>query len=612
MPTKPSASPRTKRGQDLRNGVLLGGAAALVLAAAVYEGFRAPSARTAVPDPTATLYRAGAPASIEDLPEPRRVVVLPGRITGADPRGQEFEALLRLHVALGLRDVHHGPVVLSWAPPGHEPLMDQLCADPGPLDPALAPWLTSGERPDPLGRPARQEDDLRLALEVHIGPEGLQLQVAGCSARKNRFSQVLEGRADHLDTHLRELLTWLAARLGVPDARPFEETWKRLPAFGGPAGRAYGRALVASFGGAPGGELSGAAQLGAEAAWLQAWLGPRDRRLEGLERATELRWSFTAAVEDAAWDYAHGDRIDLARAVLERLAPADERARPVELSLAAWLLDEGEHGASRQLVEQLPARWNHTTAAARLQARLAIGSGDPAAAEGCLETWLEADPESGEAWLMHGDVLAVRGERRAAAKAWQTAAELDEAQVRRALARRASTALARDEPGVFADVLDERDDGLGPPPAWLVELDAWMALQAGDVDRAAEGYASLLAPDAPERLRVNSCVAAIAAGRGAEAAACEDPSGSAWQRSRLTLALKSREPGLLPGYPPILDRDVEAQLELAPRHPAAVHAAWLVLGPHATAAERATMAAQWRVTHGAGPELPELAWVKEE
>ena len=611
MPTKPSARPRAKRGQDLRKGGLLGGAGALVLGAAVYGGFAAPGTRPAVPDPAAPVYRDGAPASIELLPSPRRMVVLPGRATGGDARASEFEALLRLHVALGLRDVHQGPVVLSWAPAAEGPLEPQLCAGPGPLDPELGPWLTSGERPDPLGRISRLEDDQRVALDVHIGPDGLQLEVSGCSARQNRFSQILHGRTDQLDSHLRELLTWMAARLGVPDARPFEETWGRLPAFGGPAGRAYGRALVASLGGTPGADLAGAAQLGAEAAWLQAWIGPEDERLEALQHATELRWSFTAAIEDSAWQHARAGRTDLARAVLERLAPADERARPVELTLATWLLDQGDHRAARQLVDQLPARWNHTSAAARLQARLALGSGDPAAAEGWLAAWLEADAEAGEAWLMQGDVLAGRGERRAAIKAWQTAAELDEEQGPRALARRAAVALARGEPQAFAALLDDRDESLGTPPEWMVELDAWMALQAGNPDRALIGYSSLLHLDAPERIRVNACVAAIVAGRGAGHEACDSLAGSAWQRSRLELALRSREPGLLPGYPPILDRAVEEQLALAPRHPAALQAAWVVLAPHASPEERAAMAARWRVAHGADEELPVLAWVKD-
>lgn len=583
-----------------------------MLGAALVAGFAGPGARPGVPDPAGPVYRAGAPASIEDLAEPRRMLVLPGRATDDDPRSREFEALLRLHLALGLRDVHSGPVLLSWAAPGEGPLDAQLCAAPNSLDADLGPWLSSGERPDPLGREARPEDDLRVALDVHIGPEGLQLQAIGCSARQDRFSQVIHGRPDQLDTHLGELLAWLASRLGVPDTRPFEETWRRLPAFGGPAGRAYGRALVSSLGGSPGPDLAGAAQLGAEAAWLGAWLGPEEQRLPGLQHGAELRWSFTAAVEDAAWLHARAGHVDLARAVLERLAPAEERARPVELALAAWLLDRGDHQGARRLLNQLPARWNHTTAAARLQARLALGSGDPAAAEGWLSAWLGADPDAGEAWLMQGDVLAGRGERRAALKAWQTAAELDEEQGPRALARRAADALARGEPGEFAELVDERGEALGPPPDWMRELDAWMALEAGDPDRAAAGYSSLLVDGAPERIRVNACVAAIAAGRGAGHEACAAPAGSRWQRSRLRLALKSREPGLLPGYPPILDGDVRAQLELAPRHPAALQAAWLVLAPHTTPAERAAMAARWRVSHGAGVVLPTLAWTKED
>jgi Tfp pilus assembly protein PilF len=612
MPMDPSKRPNAKRGQDLRNGVLLGAAAAVVFGGAIFAGFSAPGSSTATPEPTGPVYRDGAPATVDDLPEPRRMVVLPGRIHTDDPRGAEFEALLRLHLALGLRDVHSGPVALSWAPARGGSLEDRLCAGPGPLDPASGPWLLSGDRPDPLGRVARLEDDLRVSIDVRLGPEGLQLTAQGCSARSDRFSQVVEGRPDRLDVHLGELLTWLSSRLGVSDARPFEETWKRLPAFGGPAGRAYGRALVASLGGEAGADLGGAAQLGAEAAWLSAWLGPRSERLGTLLRATELRWSFTAAVEDAAWEHVDGGRPDLARAVLERLAPADERARPVELALASWLLDQGDHRACHRLLEQLPARWNRTTAAARLRSRLALGLGDAERAEGWIDAWLEADPEAAEAWLMRGDILSGKGERRAAEKAWLTAAELDDEQGRRALAREAAAAVDRGDPEVFAARLDERDDTLGPPPPWMIELDAWVALAAGDVDRAAQGYSSLAGPNAPERVRLNACIAAIRAGRGAEEAACGEAAGSPWQRSRIELALKSLEPGLLPGYPPILDRDVEDQLELAPRHPAAVHAAWLVLGPFAEPAERRALAARWRVAHGAGVDLPELAWIKDE
>jgi tetratricopeptide (TPR) repeat protein len=585
--------------------------AAGVLAAAVLAGFRSSSERTAVPDAAERVYRSTAPAALEDLPPPRRISILPGRIEGGDAREAEFEALLRLHLALGLRDVHPGPVVLSWAPLGEQPLEATLCAAAGPLDPSLGPWLSSGERPDPLGRDARPEDDVRVAADVRIGPEGLLLVVRGCSARSDRFSQVVEGPPDRLDTHLRELLAWLAARLGVPDVRAFEDTWRRLPAFGGPAGRAYGRALVASLGGSAGPELADAAALGAEAAWLGAWLGPPEARIAALQRASELRWSFTAAVEDEAWEHTRAGRSDLARAALERLATVKERARPVELSLAAAVLDAGDAEGARALAERLPPRWSSTTAAARLHSRLALGSGDAAAGERWLDAWLDADPEAAEAWLMRGDVLAGRGERRAAEKAWQTAAELDEDQGPRVVGRRAASAWARGEAASFAAGLEERDPALGPPPPWQAELEAWMALEGGDVNRAAEGYAALDRPGADERIRFDACVAAIAAGRGADSPACRDPAGTPWQRSRLLLSLKSREPGLLPGYPPILDREVEAQLALAPRHPAALDAAWQVLGPHLAPAERADLAARWRVAHGAGAPLPELLWVED-
>lgn len=582
-----------------------------MLFGSVLGGLESADAPTAVPDAANTVYRDAAPGSVEELPPPRRMVVLPGRVRSDRARASEIEALLRLHVALGLRDVHAGPVVLSWAPAGADELDDGLCARPGPLDPALAPWLESGDRPDPLGRPAEVHDDLRVALQVELLDEGIQLELIGCSARSDRFSQVVEGRLDQLDIHLAELLTWLAARVGVEDARAFEEAWRRLPAFGGPAGRAYGRALAGSQGGALHPDLIDASALGAEAAWLRAWLGSEDDRLATLLRATELRWSFTAAVEDAAWAHAERGRPDLARAVLERLAPADERTRPVELALAAGLLDRGAYRPARALVDRLPPRWNRTDAAARLQTRLALGLGDSAAAQAWLEAWIEADPESGEAWLMRGDVLASEGELKPARKAWARAAELDEEQWPRATARLAAQALDAGRPDTFAKLLDDRDDALGPAPDWLVELDAWMALQAGSFDRALQGYSSLLEAG-PDRIRLNTCVAALHAGRGKGEPACEPPAGTEWQRSRLQLALKSREPGLLPGYPPILDTEVEEQLDLAPRHPAALQAAWTVLGPHATPDERDALAARWRVAHGAGAELPTLAWIKDE
>ena len=553
----------------------------------------------------ASVYRsAPGPGALGELPPPVTLRVVPGRADPGDPIALELEAILRLHVALGLRDVHHGPLQVAWEPAAwldEEPLSSAVCGES-----TAQRWLGPHEVVDPGGRDEDPEDTITLGIRVDVDSERLvRAQVVGCTGSAARFSQIVVAKVGEADVQIRELLIWLSARMGVGDARELEGGWSQLPARSGPPLRAYGAALVGAMAGGPE-DLGDAAHVSAEAAWLQAWLGPPELRLDRLERSAQLRFAFTAAVEDAAELVARSDSKHLTRTLLDRLEPGPSRARPVELALAARLLAEGRPDHARLVLDRLSGPRAETTAAARLQSLTLLAAGAAGDAEAWADSWVAAEPDEAEAWLVRGRIDAALGRETLARDALLHAAKLGSDERSEALGHYAALALRT---GTVEEFLEKTAPVEGTPAdAMVLELRAFVALQAGRPEQALVELDEL-ATRGPlaGRLLLNRCIAALRSGRadglGLE---CGEVGRSPWQRAQMALALGSRRPGLLPGYPPELEVPVREQLERAPDHKTALDAAWRVLGPGADLDEQERLAAAWRVAHGGGVALPRL------
>lgn len=562
------------------------------------------------------------------LDDPTRLRFLPG-VAGYGGRADGLEAILRLHTYLAMRDVHAGPAELLWRPAvaweeGPEVVRD-VCAPPATRsvgEPEHG-WLLTGVRRDPLGRDLDPERDFRVLLRAENDDGELRVEAFACTASGQKRSEVFVARSGGEGVILRELCSWLAAIVGVPDPGEFETHWGREPAPRGPALSTYGELLARSLDvaglnprlpdRAPDSSLEEATAIVPEAAWLAAALSDdRTERRRLLRRAAALRVGFTAALEDLTWEQLADGRPELAAATLARLSDDEARLRPVELHLAAGLLAEGRAADCRALLAGLPRRWRATTAASRLHALALVQLGDPAEAVRWAAAWVDGDPESAEALLILGRSLAADGRLDEAGATWRRAARLDSRWRHAVVASWLAAAVEADRAGDVQRFLEElEEDGIQLPPE-VRELRAYAALRAGDPAAALEDYQALseLQPEVA-RLRLNRCISALLAGRPEPDGSCVEDAGTQLEVLQLTTAFESREVSL-PGIPRDTRTDVLALAELAPASPEVARAMMSVFGTSRNTAEqdRRMVLARWRLAVGAGvatPELPELA-----
>ncbi len=643
MSATPEASPTTKREGRFLIGFLLG--CALALAIGLVGGFATqpqppPSDDGASAVRALRVYPSGRQLSTPaELEEPVRVRFLNGIVGEGGSRAEGLEAILRLHGYLALRDVHAGPAELLWAPAVHvlgEVEPDALCGvgleSPDAFEPSSL--LVSGSRPDPLGRPFGGGDDLRVRMRVTMRDGREQVEAWVCAVQGARRTEVFVSRPGAEGTLLRELGTWLALTVGTPDPGEFPASWARDPAPRGPALSTYGGLLIESMrtddlsGRRGTASLAEATLIVPEAAWLAAWRPhPPAAPADLLRRAATLRVGFTAALEDlAAVRFAAGE-VDLGLAALARLAPERERRRPVELLVAASLVEDGRPADALAVLQELPPTWRATTAAARLHALARLDLDDAAVATRWTGAWVEADRESAEALVVHARALRDDGRRGAAGQAWRKAAKMDVRWRRAAIREWAAVAAADGDEAdvvVFLDELEETD-GVALEPA-LVELRGWAALRAGDPVRAMEEYGALLAATPPAeaagggeaddrrdrdrdpdraRWRLARCVAAMSAGQAGDGVeTCVDLDVPGLRGAQLAAAVASRSTGLLPGWRKDPKEDVEAALVAGPRDPEVAVAALHALGARddVTTAQQQAILARWRVA--AGPDIP--------
>ncbi|MCP4873711.1 MAG: hypothetical protein GY898_33915 [Proteobacteria bacterium] len=603
-------------------GLLLGCAVTLGVGALVGFATRAspPDGEGAITARSLQVYPSGRKLSTPtELHDPVRVRFLPGIVGEGGSRAEGLEAILRLHGFLAVRDVHSGPAELLWDPAAFllgDIEGDVLCGTE--LERTdLSGLLTSGVRPDPLGRPVVPADDLRVRLRVSIRDGREQVEAWVCAVQGTRRTEVFVGTPGKEGLLLRELGAWLASTLGTRNPGRFPDAWGRAPAPRGPATTTYGGLLVESMrtddlSGRTGSttSLSEATLIVPEAAWLAAWRpDPPGSRIELLRRASTLRVGFTAALEDLAAEWFVQGRTDLALASLARLAPEDSRRRPAELMMAAWLLERGDAPEALAVLQEMPAAWRTTSAAARLHALARLAVEQPDQATRWTAAWVEADPASAEALVVDGHALQRAGRINEAAGAWRRAARMD---VRwRTEAIRAWTASAANN-GTEAEVVEflnslEAEDGVALAPD-LVEFRAWGALRADQFVQAIDDFTALR--DDPERaLRAGRglCIASLRAGQG-DTSACEGVSFDGLRGAQLEAAIASRSQGLLPGWRKDPKLEVEYALGLGPRDPETAIAALHALGAREDTtyvAQEAALAA-WRVAVGAGVEAPEL------
>lgn len=601
---------------------LLGCSATLLLGAVVGFATRASPHHE---EGTATVrslqvYPSGRQLSTPTELEPvRRVRVLPGIVGEGGSRAEGLEAILRLHSFLALRDVHSGPAELLWSPAEFrlgDVEADVLCGSD--LENAdLRGLLDSGHRTDPLGRAFQPPDDLRVRLRVSIRAGREQVEAWVCAVQGTTRTEVFVGDPGAEGLLLRELGTWLAATLGTRNPGRFPDAWGRNPAPRGPAITTYGGLLVESMrtddlsrrtGSTT--SLNEATLIVPEAAWLAAWRpDPPGSRIELLRRASTLRVGFTAALEDLAAEWFRQGRPDLALAALARLAPEEGRRRPVELIMAASLLEGGEAPEALGVLQEMPAAWRATSAAARLHALARLAVEQPDQATRWTAAWVEADPESAEALVVDGYALQRAGRISEATGAWRRAARMDVRWREQAIG--AWTASAANE-GTEADVVAflrelQAEDGVALDPA-LLEYRAWAELRAGQFVGAMADFDTLR--DDPERaLRAGRgfCIASLRAGQG-DASACEGVSFEGLRGAQLEAAIASRSQGLLPGWRKDPKREVEYARGLGPRDPEVAVAALHALGAREDVlyVDQEAALAAWRVAAGPGVEAPEL------
>lgn|GEM_PF-2404852 len=600
--------------------MLLG--AAVVLTAALFLLFVLRKAEEpAAPSPS-PVYRVGGPErSLRVADAPRAVEFVAGRVGEGGDRARGTEAILRLHSALGLRDVYPGPISLHWAPawwPGEGDLADaNSCSPAGQADAGLPPRLRlrSGHAPDLLARPPEPHRTVRISLLVSDSGDVVRTVASLCTPRGTRRSEVFEDEAGHEGRLIRELLTWLSSQLEIDEVEPFLNTWGRPPAPAGPPMAAYREVLVESL--EPGERrrtpnaptLSQAARASGEAAWLAAWLGPRRLRLERLRQAMELRATFTAAIEDLGALELERGRTDLALAALERLSTEPERRRPSELLLIDRLLNAERVDDARRLLAALPDTFGDSPALARARTRVLLAEGDAEEAQVWAEAWLAASPTEPEALLLQGDALEARGRPEEAAAAWLEASVQDARRRGDALARLTASAIRRGDEATLLQRLDDIEEAEGRLEPAVRELRAYTALRQGGAGaaRAWRDYEILLATEpVSAEVPINACIAAVIAGIAGpdRPGVCAEVITTGWESAQLGAALGSRQPGLLPNYPPDVGAAVRRSAALAPRSAEATEALLHLDGPGGDAATQRALLGRWRVAVGADATAP--------
>jgi len=550
---------------------------------------------------------APAPGSLEDTAPAPNIVVLPGIVLADDDRMRNFEAILRLHTWLGLRDLRTGRASIAWLPPTRTDDPDAVVTRDCAAD------TTADRPPRSLSSPeavpataARPRETLLIRLALSREGDEFRLEGFACRPGGRVHRQVVRDAPDRLGRAQRELLTWLATQLDVADTTAWEEDWGRNPAPGGPVLTGYARALRASMGEeeVPEVSLDEAADTLAEAAWLTARLSddPEVARRR-LEHAVSLRIGFTAGLEDLAAVHIEANRVDLAEAALLRLRRTAPGSRPVEWFLAWALLREGRHEDAARLLRHLPEWLLPEETTARLWSAILPELERYEEGLRWVDAWITHDLQSGAAQLLRGEILAGLGQTEPTAVAYAKAAELDPALREEALQRWVVVRLSMGEDVEVARRLAE--DELVEATPTLLEMRAFAALRAGDAAAAAKDYQALteLQPEVV-RHRMNRCAAALAAGLvPAEPDPCAQLPDERLSGNLLEAAALSRVP----------ERTVEQFLELmdraeragrdAPLDPLAADAVLQVAGPFREDEERERLQGLWRLAVGADRRL---------
>jgi tetratricopeptide (TPR) repeat protein len=544
---------------------------------------------------------APAPGSLaEPAPSPR-IVVRPGILLDDSERMRNFEAILRLHTWLGLRDLRTGQASIDWVPAivadDADPFVDSDCE--GGLAATLGGRLDSPPAVPATAANPRRTLIIRLALTLE--GDDLRIEAFGCNPGGRIHRQVITDSPDRFGRAQRELLAWLASRLGVADTLSWEDDWGRDPAPAGPVLTGYGRALRRSMGepGVPPAALSEAALSLPEAAWLAGRLSedPGVARRH-LERAASLRVGFTAALEDLAALLVAQDRTDLAEAAIERLRRTGPGARAVEWGLAWTLLERDRPADAAKVLRHLPKWLVAEETTARLWSATLAGLGRNQEALRWVDTWIESDPQSGSAQLLRGRILAGLHQEEPTAVAYAKAAELDPDLREVALRRWALVRFASGGNAEVARRLNE-ETWVAERPA-LLELRAFAAFRAGDPAAAVRDYLLLIELQPDEvRHRMNRCAASLAAGLvPATPDPCAGLPSDQATANLLEAAALSRIPErTIEQFLELMDRAELAGRE-APLDPVAADAVLQIAGPFRDDDERARLRGMWRLAVG--------------
>ena len=550
---------------------------------------------------------APAPGSLAHAVPAPDIVVLPGIVLGDAERMRNFEAILRLHTWLGLRDLRTGRASIAWLPPAVTEDADKVVERDCAADSTAASPPRSLASPSAVpATPARPRETLLIRLSLRAESDRFRLEGFACRPGGRVHRQVIRDSADRLGRAQRELLTWLATQLDVADTTAWEEDWGRNPAPGGPVLTGYARALRASMGeeDVPEASLEEAADALAEAAWLAARLSD-DRELSRrrLEQAVALRIGFTAGLEDLAAMHVADGRVDLAEAALLRLRRTAPGSRPVEWFLAWELLRGGRHEDAARVLRHLPEWLVPEETTARLWSAVLPEIGRDEEALRWVDAWITHDLQSGAAQLLRGEILANLGRPEPTAVAYAKAAELDPALRVEALRRWVVVQLSMGQDVEVARRLAE-DELVEETPS-LLEMRAFAALRAGEAAAAARDYAALAAlqPDVV-RHRMNRCTAALAAGLvPAEPDPCGALPDDRLSANLLEAAALSRIPErTIEQFLELMDRAERAGRD-APLDPLAADAVLQVAGPFREDRERARLQGLWRLAVGAEHRL---------
>lgn len=550
------------------------------------------------------VYPSGAPAPITEAPDDGPSMrVHPGLIHEGGTRARGMEAAFRLHTWLALRDVLPSGPTLVWDPA--EPAADvpdpiaELCFP----DRLPAEQILGRDDPQLLGPSIVPRRHLRVFFEVHAEPGSTTLEAHACSPGSGGTSQIFEARSGEEGIALREAMAWLTGIARTEDPAPWFDAWGRPFAPDPGPLREYGEALVESMDGTLPDALVEAGGLLPEASWLSGALAvdPAFKR-QRLSRAAAMRPGFTAALEDLAWEWMRAGRPDLAHLTLHRLdRPTD--SRPSELLLAARQLEAGAPDDATTLLASLPAPWNQTTAARRLEARARLLAEDYPAARAAARAWTRSDPGTVEGWMVLGDAEAALGRDEAAVNAYGQALAAPSRLRSEVLAHAAVLDLRRGAPKqVIERLFDEDEEPLVLASPTLLALRAWASWEQDDAPRALADNQRLLTLAPSESAARNQCLFTLAAGVSeAPPEACGTERFDDLFGSLMEAVWLSRRPFRTPDEGAQLDAVVAELRAAAPRSPEATGAAVRVLGPRAEDEEEEALQGDFRLSVGATP-----------